>query len=192
MGTWLIFASVALLYLMAPDEGSAVVDSPDSSDVVGAVLGTVGGFVSLGANTYSEVCTQLTKSEEGCSLMAYPDANGHSIGWGHFGATAGETISQAQADDYLASDLTTAANLVNNLVTVDITQPMFDALTDFAYNIGGSKFASSTLLLMVNAGDFTTASAQFARWTYSQGKVVPALQSRRSRESALFASGVTA
>ena len=65
-------------------------------------------------------------------------------------------------------------------------QPQFDALVSFAYNLGATALARSTLLALHRAGDFTGAAAQFARWN-RQGKVVLAgLSRRRAAEAALY------
>lgn len=42
----------------------------------------------------SKAGLSLLKSFEGCSLSAYYDVKGYSIGYGHFGAKKGETITQ--------------------------------------------------------------------------------------------------
>ena len=40
-------------------------------------------------------------------MVAYPDANGYSIGWGHHGSdvTKGMKINQATADSYFEKDI---------------------------------------------------------------------------------------
>jgi len=44
----------------------------------------------------------------------------------------------------------------------------------------------STLLRMVNAGDFLGAADQFLRWNKAGGKVLPGLVLRREAERQLF------
>lgn len=140
----------------------------------------------------------LTKAMEGCSLSAYPDpASGgapFTCGYGHTGSDVkpGMTITQAQADAWLECDLARAAQVVNSLVHVYLNQNQFDALCDFVFNVGAGNFRSSTLLRLVNAGNFPAAADQFSRWTQAAGKTMPGLVRRRAAERALFAAPVTA
>jgi GH24 family phage-related lysozyme (muramidase) len=66
------------------------------------------------------------------------------------------------------------------------SQPQFDALVSFAYNLGATALGRSTLLALNRAGNFTGAAAQFARWN-RQGKIaLPGLSRRRAAEAALY------
>lgn len=59
---------------------------------------------------------------------------------------------------------------VLSMVTVPITQGQFNALTDFAYNLGLANLRGSTLLRKLNAGDKAGAAREFMRWRYAGGK----------------------
>jgi lysozyme len=76
------------------------------------------------------------------------------------------------------------------MVTVPLTQNQFDALVDFAYNAGAANLRSSTLLRLLNSGDYAGASGQFIRWNKatSNGQliVLPGLTRRRTAEAQLF------
>lgn len=63
---------------------------------------------------------------------------------------------------------------------------MLAALTDFAYNLGCTRLAGSTLRRKVNAGDIEGAKAELMKWTRGGGKVLPGLVKRRRAESALL------
>ena len=135
----------------------------------------------------------LIKYFEGCSLKAYPDpgsADGKpwTIGYGHTGkeVTKGLAWTQAQADAALAGDVARFACDVEKLIKVSVTQSQFDALVSFAYNIGVGALASSTLLRLLNAGDYDGASKQLALWNKNNGKVMRGLTRRRAAETALF------
>jgi lysozyme len=138
--------------------------------------------------TYSEAGLALTKSFEGCVLDAYQDQGGvWTIGYGHTnGVHAGMTITQAQADEWLAEDLAWTVAAVNRLVTVPLTQGQFDALVDFAYNVGTGAFAGSTLLRAVNKGNLELAAQQFTLWDHVNGVENAGLLRRREAEEALF------
>lgn len=144
----------------------------------------------------SQAGLDLIKRSEGCRLEAYPDpATGGkpwTIAYGHTGSdvSPGKVITQAEADRLLDEDLDLFERGVSRLVTVELTQGQFDALVCFAFNLGLGALGQSTLLKMVNAGDFDGAAAQFSRWNKAAGKVLPGLVNRRLAEAQLFQSEV--
>jgi lysozyme len=134
---------------------------------------------------------ELIKSFEGCKLEAYQDVKGvWTIGIGHTGSDVsdGVCITEDQAMDYLRQDVGWAEQVVNNLVTTALTQNQFDALVDFVYNAGSGNFKNSTLLRLVNAGDFDAAAQEFPKWDHAGGVVVEGLLRRREAERDLFLS----
>ncbi|MGR2664258.1 lysozyme [Chromobacterium haemolyticum] len=131
----------------------------------------------------------LIKSFEGLKLVAYKCPAGiWTIGYGHTGpdVTPGQVITQAQADALLARDLERFEAGVSRLVSVQLNQNQFDALVSFAYNLGLGALQGSTLLRLLNAGDYAGAAAQFPRWNKASGKELPGLTRRRAAEQALF------
>lgn len=141
--------------------------------------------------SYGKNGLALTQQFEGMRLSAYQDQVGvWTIGFGHTGPDvhAGLTITQDQATVLLMKDVASASASVNNLVKVPLTQNQFDALVDFVFNLGQGKFAGSTLLRGLNAGDFSGAAAEFVKWDHAGGQVVPGLLRRRLAEAQLFQS----
>lgn len=132
---------------------------------------------------------------EGYSATPYRDAAGWSIGFGHF-IKPGESftsITRDQALQLLAEDVHQAANVVNTLVRVPLTQAQFDALVCFVYNIGAGAFRRSTLLRELNAGNYAAVPSEMRRWRYEtkpSGQKVEnaALVARRETEAAMFAA----
>lgn len=129
---------------------------------------------------------------EACKLVAYPDPGSRdgkpwTIGWGHTGpeVVKGLVWTQAQADNVFLSDVAKFERNVAALVNVNLTQGQFDALVLFDYNTGSLR--TSTLLKLLNAGDYAGAAAQFARWNKNDGKVMRGLIRRRAAEAALWA-----
>ena len=133
----------------------------------------------------------LTKQFEGCRLIAYLDSgNVPTIGYGHTkGVKMGDKITQSQADAWLSDDMRSAENDVNRLVKVGITQNQFDACVDFVFNLGGTNFAKSTLLKLINEGRFKEAANEFPKWNKCAGKELAGLTRRRLAEQALFLKG---
>jgi lysozyme len=79
-----------------------------------------------------------------------------------------------------------AQTAVNQLVRVKLTQNMFDALVCFVYNIGENAFSRSTMLQLLNSGQYEAAAKQFDVWVKAGGKTVKGLVTRRMKERALF------
>jgi GH24 family phage-related lysozyme (muramidase) len=152
--------------------------------------------------TPSAACIKLVQRFEGCAkilpdkrVKAYSDpATGGdpwTIGWGTTGADVrpGLIWTQQQCDARLAKDLTRfAAQVTTAIGEAPTTQPQFDALTCFAYNVGIGNLATSTLLKLHKSGNHDAAQAQFARWNKAAGKVLARLTKRRAAEAALYGS----
>jgi lysozyme len=130
----------------------------------------------------------LTQQFEGLRLEAYQDTGGvWTIGFGHTkGVKKGDKCTEAQALAWLKEDMAEAVKAVNDLVKVSITQQQFDALCDFVFNLGVNAFRNSTLLRLLNTGDYKSAYNQFARWKYDNGRVIEGLVRRRKAEADLF------
>jgi lysozyme len=145
------------------------------------------------AFSYSDKGIVLTQTSEGCVLTAYQDQVGvWTIGYGHTGKSVvrGETITQDQADQLLASDVAGAVACVNGGVTSDINQNQFDAMVDFTFNLGNHAFLTSTLLKLVNQGDYDGAALEFVKWDHAGGQVNQGLLKRRQAEVVLFQTPV--
>lgn len=139
---------------------------------------------------YSKNGLALTEQFEGCRITPYQDSGGvWTNGYGNtHGVVPGVTITQAQAEADLQANIQNSVNDVNRLVTVQLTQGEFDALVDFDFNLGGGSLADSTLLHLLNAGDFEGAAAQFDRWDKCGGQVIAGLLRRRQAEEEEFES----
>ena len=132
----------------------------------------------------------LIKRFESFSEKPYPDARGWSIGYGHYmGAQPTmQTVSEPQAYDMLRDDAQTATDAVRASVSVPLNQNQFDALVSLAYNIGASAFKNSTLVRVLNSGDYDGAAAQFPVWRKAKGVINTALVKRRAQEQEIFQS----
>lgn len=137
---------------------------------------------------------ELIKSFEGLGLKAYLCPSGIlTIGYGHTGKVRGNkitlqtTITPEEAETLLKEDLTRFEKAVDSLVKVPLNSNQFDALVSFVFNIGINAFSGSTLLKLLNNGDYNGASQQFKRWIYGNGnKVLEGLKKRRTAEEKLF------
>lgn len=145
----------------------------------------------MGCNnlTYSSDGLALTERFEGCQLSAYQDQVGvWTIGYGHTGpdVVPGMKITMDQAQVLLRQDVSSAAMCVNRVVNVPLTQQEFDALVDFVFNLGSSAFEGSTMLRLLNSGNFTAAAGEFQKWDHAGGVVVAGLLRRREAEASMF------
>lgn len=144
---------------------------------------------------------EVGKHYEGCSLEAYPDpgsSNGEpwTIGYGHTGPEVhkGLVWTQEKADATFPVDVGSSERDVLSLVTVPLTQGQFDALVLFAMNCGSDIDADSiaeglgdsTLLRLLNEGDYDGAAKEFSKWCKNDGKTMLGLKRRRASEVALF------
>lgn len=130
----------------------------------------------------------LIKSFEGLRLQSYQDAVGvWTIGYGTTrGIKPGMSITKEQAERMLANDVQRFEVEVERLVKVPLTSNQRDALISFTYNLGAANLESSTLLRLLNRGDYAAAAEQLPRWNKAGGKVLPGLVRRREAERALF------
>lgn len=129
------------------------------------------------------------KEHEGLRLQAYlPTPNDvWTIGYGHTGsAHKGMVITEERAEALLRQDIAWVEDAINKNVVVPLTQNQYDALASLVYNIGAGAFAKSTLLRMLNMGDYAGAAEQFLRWNKQKGKVLNGLTRRRQEERELF------
>lgn len=132
----------------------------------------------------------LIKRWEGLRLETYSCPAGvPTIGYGHTGASVlpGSKITEHQADVILAADLEKFEAGVDRMAP-GLPGNEFSALVSFAFNLGLAALERSTLLKKVLAGDKAGAGAEFMKWTYAAGKVLPGLVKRRAAERALFLS----
>lgn len=136
---------------------------------------------------------KLLKVWEGCILHIYKDSAGYpTIGVGHL-IRAGEDFSKGltneQAMELLAADISPFEDVVNAKIGVDLTQDQFDALVIFAFNIGTGGFAKSTLVKELNLGHYDQVPTQLRKWNRAGGKVNQGLINRRNNEIKLWQGG---
>ena len=130
----------------------------------------------------------LIKKFEGCELTAYQCSAGvWTIGYGHTkGIEEGMEITQQEAEDMLVEELHEYENYINDNVTAPLSQNQFDAMVSWVYNLGPANLKASTLLKVLNAGDYDGVPAQIKRWNKAGGVTLDGLIRRREAESLLF------
>lgn len=140
--------------------------------------------------TISDAGVALVERHEGFRAQVYKDGAGYpTIGYGHRlkdGESFPNGITLEQGTELLKQDLQTAETAVNTLVKVPLSQPQFDALVDFTYNVGAGNLEASTLLVELNKRDYSAVPGEFVKWVYAGGKVEPGLVTRRQDEANLW------
>jgi lysozyme len=135
----------------------------------------------------------LCKEFEGLRLTSYYCPAGVcTIGYGTTGKNIrpGMRITQAQADAFLERDIRKAALAVTDMVTVPLGEAGHAALISLAYNIGTGALADSTLIFLLDKGDYEGAAKQFGKWVHDDGEILPGLVKRRAAERVLFVAGI--
>ena len=114
----------------------------------------------------SEQGKKLIILREGYKNFAYKDTKGiWSIGVGHTAnVKEGDRANDDQIFKWLGEDLKIAEDCINKNVKVPLTQNQFDALVSFVFNVGTGAFERSTLLKVLNLGNYVEAGNQFDRW----------------------------
>jgi lysozyme len=130
----------------------------------------------------------LIKHFEGCETEAYLCPAGvPTIGYGHIkGVQMGDSITEAQAHEMLVEELDEYESYINDLVTVSLNQNQFDAMVSWVYNLGGGNLRASTLLKVLNLGNYSEVPEQIMRWNKAGGRVLEGLTRRRQAEADLF------
>lgn len=147
-------------------------------------------------NHLPQAAIDLIKHYESCRLTAYMCPAGvPTIGWGHTKTVTRadvdrkKTITAQQAEALLREDIGNAETAVRSLVRVPLTDGQYGALVSFAFNLGFGALSRSTLLCLLNAGDYDGAAAEFLRWVKANGEVMPGLVKRRADEVSLWNGG---
>lgn len=149
----------------------------------------------MGKKTLSLAGLSRLESLESFSAVPYRDQAGYmSIGFGHK-IKPGESLDYLDRDaaaSLLGQDVGEAEDAVNALVSVQLTQPQFDALVIFVFNVGVGAFRRSTLLQKLNSGQLDAVPSELQRWrfiTLNGDKVESAgLVNRRAAEIALWST----
>jgi len=146
--------------------------------------------MELGENdmNISEEGLSLLKKFEGCRLEAYLcSANVPTIAWGRTkNVYLGDTCTQEQANEWLKEEMPEYEGYINDNVEVELNQNQFDAMVCWVYNLGAGNLRSSTLLKVLNNGEYDEVPSQIKRWNKAGGRVLEGLIRRRDAEAAMF------
>lgn len=140
----------------------------------------------MGIQHVSSTGIGLIKSFEGCRLTAYLCPAGvWTIGYGHTaGVKSGQTITQAQAEEFLRTDLEKYEAPVRKYDSkYHWNQNQFDALVSFTYNCGAGNLNK---LVSNGLRSIQEIANHILDYNKSKGKVLAGLVRRRAAEKELF------
>ena len=122
---------------------------------------------------------------EGYSPVAYRPVPGDvpTIGFGTTdGVKMGDRTDPVQALTRKLADVQRFEGALKRCVRVPLHQHEYDAFLSLAYNIGPGAFCGSTLVRLLNQGQYREACDQILRWDRLQGAPLRGLTLRRQAE----------
>lgn len=171
----------------SPVISSPVMNSPSEISAKGMDL--LQNIETLATSPYDD--------QTGCTINQW--CAGATIGYGHLIArhewnSYRNGVSTDQAHSLFYRDLQPFIDAVKTNVITPLRQNEFDALVIFAFNIGTSGLASSSVVAMINNPDvdtpYDTLENAWKAWSKSQGKVMQGLVHRRACEWNMYSHGV--
>jgi lysozyme len=142
----------------------------------------------------AQQAANLATEFEGFSATPYQDPVGiWTIGYGSTHDATGQPITadhppidEPTARAWLVDDMQMAFADIAQVVRVSLSDNERAALADFIYNLGCGAFNGSTLLRLLNAGQYEAAAQQIDLWDHAGGVALAGLLRRRQAETQLF------
>lgn len=138
------------------------------------------------------IAAKLCRAFEGLRLEPYLCPAGYpTIGYGTVNKPDGTKvtmddppITQAIAEEWLLGELTRTymAGVLRASPILASNPRALGAITDFAYNLGVSRYRSSTLRRRIDEQDWEGAQTELLRWNRAGGRILPGLVKRRQAE----------
>ena len=136
--------------------------------------------VSIACSIFAnETAVSFIKLNEGFRGEVYTCSAGKlTIGYGFTSSkyVAMGTMTEAQADTILRGYIEACKKVVRNNVKVQLNENQEAVLIDFIYHFGSGAFKNSTLLKVINAGQFDKVPAELSKWVKQKkvrnGKIV--------------------
>lgn len=96
----------------------------------------------------------------------------------------GQLITENDAEELLRKDLMWFEEQVSAIISPVLTQPEFDAIVSFVFNVGSSALANSTFARRINNGENKALCFQqeFPKWVNGSNGPLLGLTRRRNAE----------
>jgi lysozyme len=143
-------------------------------------------LVALTLSAAALVGIAVNEGYRGEAYHATPHEKAAGISTIGFGTTEGvrpgDKITPERALGRKLADVQKFEGALKTCVRVPLHQYEYDAYISLSYNIGSGAFCRSTLVRLLNAGDYARACAQILRWNRQNGQVLRGLTTRRQQE----------
>lgn len=94
-----------------------------------------------------------------------------TIGFGTTtGVKMGDRTTPNAALGRALQDVSKFEGAIKRCVGVPLSQGEYDSLVSFSYNVGEAAFCRSTLVRLLNSGDYAAACGEIARWVFVAGR----------------------
>lgn len=136
----------------------------------------------------------MIQAFEGTVLHVYPDQRSiPTVCTGHVvkpddASWIADGVTRDECRAVLREDVARYERCVTDFVHVPLEQAQFDCLVSLCFNIGETAFARSTLVRVLNQGDYVGAARRFLDWKWAGGK--PILLDRRIKEATRFLDAI--
>lgn len=137
---------------------------------------------------WESVVIKKVKDFEGFSAKPYICAGKQlTIGYGSTTKGRSGTVTKAKAESYLREDLNKARKIVDDVVTVKLTERQAWTLTSFTYNCGRENLE---LLVngkdRLNGGNYASVPKLLPTYCKAKGKTLKGLKIRREWEASMW------
>ena len=142
---------------------------------------------AFGISTVTVALMSFVALWEGDERTAYADRLAYGVPTvcnGHTGpeVKVGDVWTKAQCDAILIKNLEKHGTGLLRCVTVPLNQNQFDALSSWTFNVGVGAACGSTLVKLLNQGQYANACNQLPKWNKAGGREVRGLTNRRMAE----------
>ncbi len=141
--------------------------------------------IQIAAITLSAAAFVGILTHEGYSSVSYTPVAGDvpTIGFGTTeNVKPGDKTDPINAVNRALKDISKMESAIKKCVTVPLHQWEYNAYASLTYNIGASRFCKSTLVALLNKGEYIKACEQILKWDHFKGRKLAGLTKRRQAE----------
>ena len=102
----------------------------------------------------------------------------------------GKTYTDQECNALTIKNVEKHGSELLDCIHVRITQPMYEALAGWAFNVGTGAACKSTAIKLINQGRYYAGCKDLLRWDKAGGRVVRGLTLRRQRDSDACIKGI--